>query len=272
MPADYSPNEEQPKEGDSDRAPYIPLVAISDLLKARKPDKVKAAADKLAKIDPEKLKSLLRDRRTNRLAKYLINHELSARNIPPVLRGISPVDHAEEADHFAEQSDFLTIDLDWIVTRYPDQKIEFKGWQNLFSPAQFAAKAKFIFHSGNRPEWKIRRALAITREQEAELCHLQSAAISNRRAIIERLKPEVTDIVRRKRYDRNLTIETPKEQDEVRRMIDYWEAANLCDGWGQPTRAAWFYEIMTGSKSTRQQAGNIMGKLERDLGKKARLK
>ncbi len=265
-PSNYPVINEHPNGSIPEQPPQRQFEAISDLLRRADPDKIRMAVCAIQKASTGKLNDQLRDRSTTRLALFLVHHELSKRGIPPVLREHSGADSIEEL------CDLLTVDLDWIVTRYPDQKIDFKGWQNLFSTAQFAAKAKFIFHSGIRPEWKIRKALAITREQETELCHLQSAQIDKRRSAIKESKSEISEVVRQKRYDRNLTIVTPKEQEEVKRMIDYWEAANLCDGWGQPTRAAWFYEVMTGSKSTRQQAGNIMGKLERDLGRKARIK
>lgn len=245
-------------------APSGGLVTVVDLLFEQEAAALERSRTRLKGLETQTLCKLAYAglQQKKRVTAFLANEELTRRGIPPCFRGL-PDPNDDDAEELA---DLLAIDLEWIAGRYPMQKVFMGRWKSLTSstPKQRWATIRFICKWETREMWRYVKGLAMSKNQEWECHYLHHDKIRWARVEIKRARKEVAEKLRRRRYDRNLTLATDEELADFERWLEVWSCASM-GAWKLPSRVAWLYAVKTGRPLTRQMAAKIMDKLRRDL-------
>lgn len=240
------------------------LVTVVDLLLEHDAAELEGTRQRLRGLETETLCKLARNgiQQKKRVTAFLVNEELTGRGIPPCFRDL-PYQNDDDVEQVA---DLVAIDLEWLSIRYPKQKIFFGRWKNLTNPNAKSrwATIRFICNFQSREMWKYVKWLSMTQDQEWECNFLHRDKIGWKGNEIKRLKKEVSEKLRRRRYDRKVSLVTVAELADFERWIEVWSCASM-GAWESPTRVAWLYTAKTGKPLTRQMAAKIMDKLRRDL-------
>lgn len=244
--------------------PHDRLVTVLDLLMRYEVEDLDRNRQKLRALETETLYRLSHAgiQQKRRVAAFLANEELTRRGIPPCFRGL-PDPNDDDAEQVA---DLLATDLEWIAVRYPGQKIFLGRWKNLTSTNEKSrwATIRFICNWQSRELWKYVKGLAMSEDQEWECHYLHRDKIGRAQDEIKRARADVAEKLRRRRYDRKLTLVTEVELADFERWLEVWACASM-GAWKSPTRVAWLYTAKTGSPLSRQMAAKLMGKLRRDI-------
>lgn len=247
------------------------LVTVLDLILKHEVKELDRKRQRLRGLETDKLRELayVGILRKKRIAMFLASEELTRRGIPPCFRGL-PDPNDDDAEQVA---DLLAIDLEWIASRYPQQKTVLGRWKNLASKNEKSRwlTIQFICRWQVREMYKYVKGLAMTQNQEWECHYLHRDKIRWAQDETKRTRADVAEKLRRRRYDRKLTLVTEKELADFERWLDVWACASM-GAWESPTRVAWLYTAKTGNPLSKQMAAKIMDKLRRDLpAKRSRL-
>lgn len=177
-------------------------------------------------------------------ATLLLGAELCRRNIAPVWRSVrwycGPRDdplpwwHDPSADLM-----MLMLDAQWVGHRWPKHRPAWQRAEGLTDPKTLKAAAAFLHHDGRRPPGQLAVALALTPDQQIELCHARSIGVSKRVCWMWRHQADA-----REQIATQVRAEDQRSEAEHDATIDrrhkVWQAGHLTDG--RPTRTA---ELLT---------------------------
>lgn len=183
-----------------------------------------------------------------------VSAELTIRGVPPCFR----FDFSEDGQFLHHESNeashlMMLIDLQWIVSRYPTHKVNWKAAKALFNPVKFDKTADYLYWGGRRAPGQIATALGLTKYQQRECIWIQSLLMKRWRLNLLRRWPAATQRIT---ADVLLKDGRPREAQDltIQRRISLW----LCGEFGdkKPQRTADFYQMLTGHKIPR----NIVAK------------
>lgn len=166
--------------------------------------------------------------------------ELCRRGVAPVWRDVRwfcsaqheqpPFWHDESADLLA-----LALDVQWVIHRWPRHKPAWERAEGVFNPKTFWPALKYLHHGGRRPPGQLAVALALTPDQQAELCFVRSISVGRRVCWMWRHQAEA-----RKLITAQVRAEDQRSQAEqdvtIERRHRVWMAGHLVGG--KPTRTA----------------------------------
>ena len=189
---------------------------------------------------------------------WYLNNEATRRNIPPSLRSLSFL-----TDDTDQVTDLISVDLEWLVAKYPDHKTLYPSWEAIWKPKSFHNKAWWIAsHYPRKPEYEFCRRLALTEEQQREMYTLRKncyGRIDDLRDKIEQTRFTIKYHVHRrpKRH------QSDDPEGTVQRRLDCWFIGSIF-GW-KPQRLATLMTAYTGTPIERWTAARIVEQVHRDL-------
>lgn len=187
-----------------------------------------------------------------------VSSELTLRGIAPCFRDI-PINDEWLRQHWSGvEPILLLVDLQWIVSAYPDHVPEWKRVESIFNPRKFRKTAEYLHWDGKRSSGQIAKALALTEQQQRECVWIQCLHVERwRRRLLKRLPIAQARIASDIR-DRDKR--PSADQDEtINRRSDLWLCAELAD-W-KPQRTATLYAMKTGKILPRNVVGKQLEKL-----------
>lgn len=182
---------------------------------------------------------------------WVLHLALDRRNVPPCLRW--------PTNDTTAQTEFITLlaDLLWFTKRTPTHRTEFKGWRDLLkhepdSPAWHAgALRQYLYHRRGSLARRCALGLAVTGPQRQELMTMPTKAMAaDRRQLEPRAFQELRQALGQQALDNpdRAGKRTPAEVAERRARI--WRTYILAGR--SPTRAAAYWQLLTGEPITRQ--------------------
>lgn len=260
--------------------PTTNLITVGDLLANTSPESIERLQDRLQGIPTTRLVALLATEAAarHRVTAWLINCELTRRGVSPAFRCLDV--NYDDAERFM---DSFAVDLHWIATRYPQHYTYFNRWRKFVDPRYFHKQVRYIFNGSGRgkvPLYRVLKGLSLAIEQQRECHYLRGDKLRNQHQQLERMLSEVKNELEgrymiRLHRSRDVVQLMAEDYQIIQRRVDVWFCANLTD-WS-PTRTAALYNALknvaddTASNPVaainRQQAGNVMQQIKRDLPK-----
>jgi hypothetical protein len=251
-------------QGDGGDLSSLPLRADAKL-------KLKYAADGTDRQD--KLAIALRKASIGKLKAHLakriealdedaalrLGEELTSRGIPPCFRGNFSEDEHLLSFWGGVEPLLLLLDLQWIASRYPDQKPEWQRLKPLFvNTKKLRELSTYLYWGGRRAAGQIARALALTEAQQLECAWVQCLHVERRRhGLFKRLPITQSIIIATvRKNDKRPMIE---QDATIERRSNLWLCAELAS-W-KPQRTAEMYQMMTGKTLPRNLVANQLAKL-----------
>lgn len=189
---------------------------------------------------------------------WYLNLEATRRNIPPSLRRLPHL-----TDDRDQLTDLISVDLEWLVTKYPDHKAMYPSWASIWSPRIFHSKALWIAsHYPRRPEYEFCRRLALDEEQQREMHTLRKSSLGN----LDDLWDEMEQIRFTIEYHTHRRPECHQSDDPeatIQRRFDCWFIGSIF-GW-RPQRLATLMTAFTDTPTQRWTAARITEQVHRDL-------
>ena len=237
--------------------------AALDSLENGTNSKEDALRQALAKASLDQLKRSLQNQTEslNEGAALRLSQEFTRRGIAPCFRGL-PVRNDPWWKTTTDEVNFilLSADLEWLVSRYPNHKTNWRSMRYALSPDQSKREKaiSYLLNDGEREAPQIALALGLTDDMQRELAWAQ---LLNTKRWVDRLHgrlPFAEAAIRDDVDSRPWKSKAPKENTIMRRLA-LWQCAEL--GVWKPQRAAEFYKMLTGESMTRQAVSEQLVKL-----------
>ena len=195
-----------------------------------------------------------------RHALWLINGEYTRRGIPPVFRGLPPLND----DDPAQVADCFAIDLQWLTAMHPKKSLLFSKWIGVYRPASFHSTCDYI--SANYPRrdmWWFCNGLSLTDDEQRELHFLKKSGIRKEFETLSEERDNVRIKLSTAFHSRDGRYKKGDHNATINRRLAIWFVGSL-SSW-KPQRTAQLYKAYTGDEISRQLADSITKQVRRDL-------